>query len=937
MRKIGGMKLSCLIPVFALLLPAMVRATTFTVTSTANSGAGTLRQAILDANADASATTLLPHRIEFGIAGTGVKTITLTSTLSNISRPTVVDGSTQTGYAAGGQPKVRITFNFVAANLNGLTFLSTADGSIARALNIIEFGGNGAGVLLNGLDNASVDACWLGVDSDGETARGGGAGVRLQNAVSCSVTGCVLSGNDFGADFTGTTNKCSLSGCLIGFGAAGFATGNATSGIRIVSTAFQNTIGGAGSTGRNLIAHNTTAGVDCDGDSCTYRNNFIGMLPSDYNLSGQVFGIRLGAAAEGNSIGSTISGSANHIANHSSGAGLFITGSNTTVKGNRFGLSPGNAVRGNRFDIYITDDASSSDISENTMAGTVDSVVVAQSAAGNPLGHAIRRNSIRTSKLGINLIPTGEGASAVTPNDAGDGDGGPNNLMNFPVISSVQKPAANTVVTGTLNSGAGLAAGTPAIIDVYRSSLDQRTGHTWVGSTTIALSGAGTVPWTVTVAGAFPGEWFTATATLDAVGKADTSEFSAAVQAVPGTISFNPSTDLTLTEGSGAATVALVRSGGTYGSVTASIVFNAGTAIPGTDTVQTSASITFADGSTTASPALSVTPVNDTLYELTESLTLEIAAVTGDASIGTAARTVQIADNDTQPAVSVAIVPAVTEGAVQTFTISLSAASGAPAAVIYTTQNGTALAGADFTAVSGTINFTPGQTSKTVAVTTLDDTIAEPGQNYTFRLSSPTGCSLGVPSAILATINDNDPLPSLVAGPAVFAVEEDTTAHDLVFKVSLNAVTDRNVKIRVATVNGTAVGGQDYEAFDENIEILAGQLSVDVPVKLNPAAGTEPDETLALLVEPLGGAAPGNFNISGTIMQAGVRGFSVAGSSASILCPVTSGLTWKVETSTSLNGPWTAATVEPNSPGGLRTFIAPATGARVFYRVVPAN
>ena len=73
------------------------------------------------------------------------------------------------------------------------------------------------------------------------------------------------------------------------------------------------------------------------------------------------------------------------------------------------------------------------------------------------------------------------------------------------------------------------------------------------------------------------------------------------------------------------------------------------------------------------------------------------------------------------------------------------------------------------------------------------------------------------------------------------------------------------------------------------------------------------------------------------LREAGVRGFSVAGSSASILCPVTSGLTWKVETSNILNGPWTAATVEPNSPGGLRTFSAPATGARVFYRVVPAN
>src|SRR5437868_15378007 len=70
--------------------PAAEPAQTFTVTSTNDSGAGTLRQAITDANASPGSDTIV-----FNIAGSGIKSIFITSMLPTITDPVVIDGTTQ--------------------------------------------------------------------------------------------------------------------------------------------------------------------------------------------------------------------------------------------------------------------------------------------------------------------------------------------------------------------------------------------------------------------------------------------------------------------------------------------------------------------------------------------------------------------------------------------------------------------------------------------------------------------------------------------------------------------------------------------------------------------------------------------------------------------------------------------------------------------------
>src|SRR4030095_10085658 len=90
---------TAIVPILAMALAAPLTANTYTVTSTADAGAGTFRQAILDANANPG-----PDTIAFNVVGSGVHTIALASALPTISGPTTVDGYTQPGSSANTNP-----------------------------------------------------------------------------------------------------------------------------------------------------------------------------------------------------------------------------------------------------------------------------------------------------------------------------------------------------------------------------------------------------------------------------------------------------------------------------------------------------------------------------------------------------------------------------------------------------------------------------------------------------------------------------------------------------------------------------------------------------------------------------------------------------------------------------------------------------------------
>ena len=97
-----------------------------------------------------------------------------------------------------------------------------------------------------------------------------------------------------------------------------------------------------------------------------------------------------------------------------------------------------------------------------------------------------------------------------------------------------------------------------------------------------------------------------------------------------------------------------------------------------------------------------------------------------------------------------------------TFTVTLSAASGKTVTVDYATANGTATAPADYTATSGTLTFTPGQTTKTIDVAVQGDLLNEANETFTVTLTNPTNATIATTPSRTGTITDNDPLPSVV-------------------------------------------------------------------------------------------------------------------------------------------------------------------------------
>lgn len=318
---------------------APLHARTFTVTNTADAGAGSLRQSMASANASAGSDT-----INFRIAS-GVQTIAVTSPLPTLTGTVTIDSTTQPGFS--GRPLIVLTGTRAGppeADVNGLV-IRTAD-CVVKGLVINGF--RGAGILIEGAaaKNNRVEGCYFGLNAAG-TARvsnttgvfisGAGSNViggvteAARNVISgggilpASGNGIVIAGT--GPAGTATQNNV-VQGNYIGLNAAGTAAiPNVNAGIYVDAGAKNNLIGGASgpNTGAgNVISGNRGAGIFIIGDGTDgnrVQGNFIGL---DKN------GI---AAVPNKAIGLWIA----------RGAKNTVAGGTTTLSG----VAPGNVIAGN--------------------------------------------------------------------------------------------------------------------------------------------------------------------------------------------------------------------------------------------------------------------------------------------------------------------------------------------------------------------------------------------------------------------------------------------------------------------------------------------------------------------------------------------------------------------------------------------------------------
>ena len=262
-------------------------------------------------------------------------------------------------------------------------------------------------------------------------------------------------------------------------------------------------------------------------------------------------------------------------------------------------------------------------------------------------------------------------------------------------------------------------------------------------------------------------------------------------------------------------------------------------------------SATFAAGATSV---LVRTPITgDVLDEADETFTLTATRTAGTTSNTSAVGTTTITDDDATPSLVIDDVTVNETAGTATFTVTLSAASGQTVSVNVATSNGTATAGADYTAVpSTTLTFAPGVITQTVTVTILDDGTYEGAENFNVLLSGAVNATIADPSG-LGTINDND-LPALsVSSPTVgeggFAV----------FTVALSNPSTTAVTFNPALASGTATVGTDtgttLEYFNGTawvavpvggVTIAAGSTSAQVRVATTDDFAAEGNETFTL-------------------------------------------------------------------------------------------
>ncbi|MFL5679673.1 MAG: beta strand repeat-containing protein [Chloroflexota bacterium] len=254
--------------------------------------------------------------------------------------------------------------------------------------------------------------------------------------------------------------------------------------------------------------------------------------------------------------------------------------------------------------------------------------------------------------------------------------------------------------------------------------------------------------------------------------------------------------------------------------------------------------LSFAPGVTTQTITIAVT--GDVLDEFNETFLVTLSDPT-NATLGDGVATGTITDDDAAPTVSIgdATVAEGNAGSVPlTVTVSLSAASGKAISVDYATADSTAVHPADYTAASGTVTFVPGETSHTITVSVLGDTLDEVNETFTIGLSNPSNATVADGSG-LATITDDDPAVT-VSVDDVAVAEGDTGTTAARFTVSLSAASGKTVTVDYATADGTASSPGDYTAGSGTLTFAPGVTSQHVDVDVVGDTVFEADETFRL-------------------------------------------------------------------------------------------
>ena len=293
----------------------------------------------------------------------------------------------------------------------------------------------------------------------------------------------------------------------------------------------------------------------------------------------------------------------------------------------------------------------------------------------------------------------------------------------------------------------------------------------------------------------------------------------------------------------------------------------------------TSGTLTFAPGDT--SETITV-PVNgDTDDESDETFVVNLSGATNatPATAGDDQATGTIRDDDspteTRPSVSIGDASAAegdTGTTTLTFPVTLSRPSAAPIDVDYATANGTATAGSDYVAETGTVTFAPQDTSEAITITVNGDLTVEQTEQFVVNLTLAAGeadavlaDNQGTGSIVNDDVTPNEPNdPSVSVGDA--SVDEgDSGTRDATLTVALSGPADGAVSVDYATAAGTATAGSDYATTSGTVTFADGEQSKTITVAVSGDGVDEGNERFTVNLSNAAGASIADAQGVGTI------------------------------------------------------------------------
>ncbi|MGA2806201.1 MAG: right-handed parallel beta-helix repeat-containing protein [Acidimicrobiales bacterium] len=491
---------------------------TFYVTNNQDSGPGSLRQAILDA--DAAAVKGAPSTITVA-AGVASLTIDPQSPLPGITGVVLLDG----------RGLITVNNTLAGARANGLALQPGSGGSEITGMTII--GAKWAAILLDSPGNLLQGNTIGGTTAASQENRYGVFMVAGNNTIGGAVAntiggtgasaGNVISGNRLaGVAITGAgTGGNVVEGNFIGTDSAGNNTiGNGVAGVLINAGAANNTIGGTGASAGNVISGNKAAGVSITGADTASNlvlGNYIGTNPTGTGALSNQNGVLIQAGAVNNTIGGAV---ANTIGGKGAGAGNVISGNRSAGVAITGAGTSSNAVQGN----YIGTQAGGTGPLGNGSAG----ILINGGATSNTVGGTVpgTRNVIAYNvRAGVRVGgPATAGASILGNSIFANGSTGrgPGIQLTRGANGSELPPTIKSLTPGTAGSMTISGTGKPGSrVEVFEdATCADPEGRQFVAAVVPMADGR----WRVSVALLPAGSGVTATGTGGST--LDTSPFS---------------------------------------------------------------------------------------------------------------------------------------------------------------------------------------------------------------------------------------------------------------------------------------------------------------------------------------------------------------------------------------------------------------------------